>query len=143
MTRLLVPLLLAASCVTTDFVRQPDPKPCVDATPPATSQPAEQAVRATLSSFVNAVEAKNFEAALELLAGPWRKRYSAERLSKDFGAEPRGAQLVGRLKAALGAPITITGDQATLPVGGGRGARLVSESTGWRIASLDGDSSTQ
>ncbi|MBL8921860.1 MAG: hypothetical protein JNJ54_23585 [Myxococcaceae bacterium] len=132
---------VVTGCVTTDFVRQPDPKPCVDA-PRATGAPAEQAIREALASFVAAVDAKDFGAALELLAGSWRKRYSAERLARDFAAEPRGVHLVDRLKSSLAAPFTISGERATLPLGAGRAARLVHESAGWRIASLDGDSST-
>lgn len=141
---LLLPLLgvVVAGCVTTDFVKQPDPKPCPEAVG-SNSEPAEKPIRETLTGFVAAVDARDFQAALELLAGPWRTRYSAERLAKDFGAEPRGAQLIDRLKTSLSAPVSVSGEHATLPLGGGRVARLVRESSRWRIASLDGDSAAQ
>lgn len=145
MRRALLSLLsgLSLGCVTTDFVRQPDPKPCVEAPGTTSPQSDEQAIRATLTSFVTAVDAKNFEGALALIADDWRQRYSADRLARDFGGEPRGGQLVDRLRAALAAPLTISGDRASLPVGAGRVARIVRESTGWRIASLDGDARSQ
>ncbi|MER2565419.1 MAG: hypothetical protein ABTQ32_32135 [Myxococcaceae bacterium] len=143
MRRLLV-ALLCSGCVGAEFVRQPDPKPCVD--PPTVeprAEPNEPAVRKVIVAFVEAVERKDFEVALSMLGASWRKQYSSARLQQDFGSEPRGAQLVSRLKASSAGPITVVGSRASLVVGEGRVARLTLEPDGWRLASLDGDQGRQ
>lgn len=135
--------LLCSGCVGAEFVRQPDPKPCAEpvvAVPAVTNEPA---VRKVIVSFVEAVERKDFEAALSLLGASWRKQYSSARLQQDFVNEPRGAQLVSRLKASVTAPITVAGARASLVVGQGRVAVLALETDGWRLSSLDGDQARQ
>lgn len=139
MRALLLVACAAAGCVTSDFVRQPDPKPCVETNAASPGQAPEEAARAALSTFVTAVERKDFEAALRLLDADWRRRYSAERLERDFVAEPRGAQLLSRLKASLPGKLTVAGARASLTVGTGRVASMRLESDGWHLASLDGD----
>jgi hypothetical protein len=142
--RVLMSALLCSGCVGAEFVRQPDPKPCVDK--PAVEAPAvsnEPAVRKVIVSFVEAVERKDFEAALSMLGASWRKQYSSTRLQQDFVSEPRGAQLVSRLKASAAGAITVVGPSASLVVGQGRVALLTLEADGWRLASLDGDQTRQ
>ncbi|MBE2252020.1 MAG: hypothetical protein IAE78_20965 [Myxococcus sp.] len=105
---------------------------------PAPSPSAEALeVGSALSAFVAAVERRDFERAYALLDGASRRRYSPGRLEADFALEPRGAALVGRLKAALGRPITVSGGRATLVVAEGRVAAAVHESDGWHVQSLD------
>lgn len=137
-------LLLGSSCVGAEFVRQPDPKPCADTpvveAPTAANEPS---VRKVISAFVEAVERKDFDAALSMLGASWRKQYSSARLQQDFVNEPRGAQLVSRLKASAAGPITVSGARASLVVGQGRVALLTLEPDGWRLASLDGDQPRQ
>lgn len=142
--RAVLAALLCSGCVGAEFVRQPDPRPCADA--PVVVVPAvsnEPAVRKVIVSFVEAVERKDFEAALAMLGASWRKQYSSARLQQDFVNEPRGAQLVSRLKASVAAPITVAGARASLVVGQGRVAVLTLEPDGWRLASLDGDQARQ
>lgn len=142
--RAVVVALICSGCVGAEFVRQPDPKPCADKpvveTPAVTNEPA---VRKVIVSFVEAVERKDFEAALSMLGASWRKQYSSARLQQDFVNEPRGAQLVSRLKASAAGSITVAGSRASLIVGQGRVAVLTLEADGWRLASLDGDQTRQ
>lgn len=136
--------LICSGCVGAEFVRQPDPKPCADQ--PRVETPevrGETAVRQVIVSFVEAVERKDFEAALSMLGASWRKQYSSARLRQDFVNEPRGALLVSRLKASATGSITVTGSRASLIVGQGRVAQLTLETDGWRLASLDADQPRQ
>ena len=136
--------LVGSGCVGAEFVRQPDPKPCPEKplveTPTVANEPA---VRKVIVGFVEAVERKDFEAALSMLGASWRKQYSSARLQQDFVNEPRGAQLVSRLKASAAGSITVTGPRASLVVGQGRVALLTLEADGWRLASLDGEQTRQ
>ncbi|MBM4782975.1 MAG: hypothetical protein GQE15_35295 [Archangiaceae bacterium] len=100
-------------------------------------------MRKVIVSFVDAVERKDFEAALSMLGASWRKQYSSARLQQDFVNEPRGAQLVSRLKASAAGTITVAGSRASVVVGQGRVALLTLESDGWRLASLDGEQTRQ
>ncbi len=127
-------MALLAGCVAPGPTVRADGPPCVEARP-AVDATAE--VRGAVKAFVEAAEARDFAAAWRLLAGPWRDRYTPERLAEDFEREPRGPGLVSRLKASLGAPVVVDGPKATLLVGGARVARLVLEPSGWRLESLD------
>jgi len=133
-------LLLVTGCVGAEFVRQPDPKPCVEpVASPAKMPEVEADVRAALGAFVGAVETSDFDGAFRLLDATLRRRYSPARLKTDFATEPRGAALVSRLKVALTRPVQLSGDRASLVVAEGRVALVVRESDGWHVASLDGD----
>lgn len=88
-------------------------------------------------AFVAAAEARDFAAAWSLLSGPWRDRYTPERLARDFDREPRGAGFVSRLKASFEAPVSIVGERATISLGTERQVRLVLEQAAWKIDSLD------
>lgn len=137
-------LLLVTGCVGAEFVRQPDPKPCVESIVSPTKSPeAEADVRAALSAFVGAVERSDFDGAFGLLDATLKRRYSPERLKADFALEPRGAALVSRLKVALTRPVQLSGDRASLVVAEGRVAIAVRESDGWHVASLDGDAAAK
>ncbi len=137
-------LLVVTGCVGTEFVRQPDPKPCVDSAVPAAKTPEVEAeARAALTAFVDAVERKDFDGAFRLLDATLKRRYSPERLKSDFALEPRGVALVSRLKGALARPLQLAGDRASVVVAEGRVALAVRESDGWHVASLDGDAAAK
>jgi hypothetical protein len=130
---------LLTGCVGAEFVRQPDPGRCPE--PPVKgAKTSETEVRATLHSFVDAVEQSDFDGAFRLLDATLKRRYSPERLKADFAIEPRGAALVNRLKQALHQPVQIRGTRASLLVAEGRVATLVRESDEWHVSTLDGDS---
>lgn len=134
MIRGLVLALAASACVHTEFVKQPEPRPCSEAPVAAAQEPP---ARVALRRFVEAVERRDFEAAYALLDGALRRRYSPQRLEQDLALEPRGTGLVSRAKAALEAPVIVEGDRATIAVAEGRAASLVKEADGWRVSSLD------
>jgi hypothetical protein len=136
--RWLAAALACTSCVATEFVKQPEPKPCQEAV--ASPVRGGSDVTAALEAFVRAVEAKDFESAYRLLSHDARRRYSPARLAQDFATEPSGAQLLARAKAALRVMPTVTKDRATLAVATGKVAALERESDGWHVASLDEDS---
>jgi hypothetical protein len=131
-------------CVGAEFVRQPDPKPCVEQSVSPTKTPEVEAeARAALAAFVDAVERSDFDGAFRLLDAALKRRYSPERLKADFALEPRGVALVSRLKVALARPLQLTGDRASVVVAEGRVALAVRESDGWHVASLDGDAAAK
>ncbi len=130
-----VGVLLLAGCVPTEAGRLPDPRPCQEAVPVA----PVAAVRAALAQFVVAVERKDFSHALSLLDGSVRRRYSSERLQRDFLSEPRSAVLLSRARAATEAPVEIEGDRARIEVAEREFTVLHFESGAWHIVSLDGE----
>lgn len=137
-------VLLVTGCVGAEFVRQPDPKPCVEPAASATKTPEVEAeARAALAAFVGAVERSDFDGAFRLLDATLKRRYSPERLKSDFALEPRGVALVSRLKVALARPLLLSGDRASVVVADGRVALAVRESDGWHVASLDGDAAAK
>lgn len=128
-------LLVLAGCVSSQTGRLPDPRPCQEAAP--IGQIA--AVRTALAEFVGAVERKDFTTALSLLDGSVRRRYSSDRLQRDFLGEPRSAVLLSRAKAATEAPVEIEGDRARIEVAEREYTVLHLESGAWHIVSLDGE----
>lgn len=125
--------MLVSGCVAPAQTVRPACPPCAE---PSGAEPA-QAVRAVARAFVAAAEARDFAAAWSLLSGPWRDRYTPERLARDFDREPRGAGFVSRLKASLEAPISIADERATISLGAERSVRLVLEQGGWKLDALD------
>lgn len=94
--------------------------------------------RGTLEQFLRAAGRGDFEIAYRLLASPLRARYTPARLAADYSAV-RGLahEKLARLQARGESSWRIGVDQASLPVGEGRSARLVREPEGWRIAALE------
>lgn len=117
----------------------PMPSPAVEPSRPAAAPPVDPrvAARAVLARFIEAVEARDFGTALELLSQDWRKRYDVARLERDFAAEPLGEARVKRLRQHLDGPLDLSGPAAFLPLGDGARAALVVEQGGWRIAALE------
>ena len=93
--------------------------------------------RATIAAFLAAVEARRFDAALALLGRELRERYTTERLSIDFFAEPLATERVARLRAHVGEPLIIDGDRAQLPLGGTKAAELHREAGEWKLVRLE------
>lgn len=128
-------LVLLAGCVTTPRVKPAaEPKPVVAV--PALED-SQSAVRALVSAFVAATEAKRFDQVLPLLASPLRARYSAAVLERDFRADPLASARVSQLKLKMAERFIETKDSASLEWAAGRSLRLVREADGWRIAALE------
>lgn len=127
-------VLLTFGCATS----HPPPvvTPCPEPAPVA-ARPDDTAIRSALEAFVRAVQARDFVTALSLMDGSWRRRYSPERLGRDFEREPGGALLVGRLERGLSGTIELVADGARLRVAEGRAVTLRREDGAWRISSLD------
>jgi len=95
--------------------------------------------RAALRSFVRALEQRRYDVVLRLCPAARRGALSAASL-RDYWEgehEAENAQLLARLRAALGAPIVETGDEARMPYGAGAEARLVREDGAWKIEDPD------
>jgi hypothetical protein len=90
-----------------------------------------------LTEFVEAAEAGDFARAYALLSGPWRARYTPQRLQRDFEQEPLAHERLERARIALTAPPVVRGDSAEFPLGNGKAVRLVKENGEFRLASLE------
>jgi hypothetical protein len=107
---------------------------------PATFEPWSQTTpRAALRSFVRALEQRRYDVVLRLCPTARRGELSVAALRDYWEGEHKAenAQLVARLRAALGAPIVETGDEAHMPYGAGAEARLVREDGAWKIEDPD------
>ncbi len=108
---------------------------------PACEAPLRDAAlgpRGALDQFLKAAERGDFEAVYRLLASPLRARYTPARLASDFSAVRGLAQdKLARLRACPQSAWRVAADQAFLPVGDGKSARLVREPDGWRLAALE------
>lgn len=123
--------LLLAGCATTPPAPRPPPSP-----PPA-AQTSSSGARLALERFVAAAEARRFDEVFDLLTSTWRERYgNADRLARDFEAEPAAAERLRGIRAAAGRLVEGQG-AASLEWAPGRVLRLVLEPGGWRISQLD------
>lgn len=128
MRRLALLLAVLPACAT-----PPAPRP----TPPPLEAPAASEARRTLEAFLASAKERRFEDVLPLLARPLRERYgTAERLARDFAADPVAAERVERAARAVAA-LRESADEARLEWAPGRVLRLVREPDGWRVATLD------
>ncbi len=91
--------------------------------------------RAALRTFVRALEAKRYDVLLRLSPRRYRGGLTADRLRRYWEEERRedGPALLARLRAGLAAPLVETGDEARLPLGLEREARLIREDGLWRV----------
>lgn len=97
----------------------------------------EDAPRAVLKGFLDAVGASNWARAWSLLSEPLRARYTPERLREDFKREPLSAERVRRARLALEGDVRVTASGAEFPIGKGRAVRLVREAGEYRIAAIE------
>lgn len=95
--------------------------------------------RAALRTFVRALEARRYDIVLRLVPNRYRAGLTAERLRVYWEGEDAKDHLamLAELRAALGAPIVESGDEARLPYPPGREARLVREAAQWKIEDPD------
>ncbi|WP_375764859.1 zf-TFIIB domain-containing protein [Archangium gephyra] len=97
----------------------------------------EDAPRAALRGFLEAVGAGNWDRAWSLLSEPLRARYTPERLREDFKREPQSAERVRRARLALEGDVRVTGAGAEFPIGQDRAVRLVREAGEYRVAAIE------
>jgi Zn-finger nucleic acid-binding protein len=97
----------------------------------------EDAPRAALKGFLDAVGAGNWARAWSLLSDPLRARYTPERLREDFKREPLSAERVRRARLALEGDVRVTAAGAEFPIGQGRAVRLVREAGEYRVAAIE------
>ena len=124
---------LAAACAS-GCASAPAPRP---ATHPSTP---EAAAAEALGRFAAAAEEGRWDEAWALLSARWRARTTPAGLARDWkGSGPIGPDAAARVLALLrsGAPLALSGREATLPVGTGRRARLVVEEGAWRVEALE------
>jgi hypothetical protein len=107
---------------------------------PSVFEPWSQATpRAALRSFVRALEQRRYDVVLRLCPTGRRASLSIDVLRAYWEGEHQAdnAQLLARLRAALGAPIIETGDEARLPYGSASEVQLVREDGLWKIEDPD------
>ncbi|HSP79046.1 MAG TPA: hypothetical protein VLQ93_10980, partial [Myxococcaceae bacterium] len=100
-------------------------------------QQPEEAPRAVLGRFLDAVEAEEWSLAWSLLHGPLRARYTPERLREDFQREPLAAERLRRARLAWLGPVRVTAAGAEFPLGDERAVRLVREGGAWRVSAIE------
>jgi hypothetical protein len=95
--------------------------------------------RAALRTFVRAIEAHRYDVVLRLVPARQRVAVTADALRLYWEGAGSGERLEGlrQLKAALGAPIAESGDEARMPYGDRAEARLVREDGLWKIEDPD------
>jgi hypothetical protein len=100
---------------------------------------SQKTPRAALRSFVRALEERRYDVVLRLCPMRRRAGLSVEALRAYWEGEHKAenAALLARLRDALAAPIVEIGDEARLPYGEGRQARLVREDGVWKIEDPD------
>jgi hypothetical protein len=95
--------------------------------------------RATLRTFIRALEARRYDVVLRLVPNRYRGEVSAEKLRQYWELERKDdhVALLGRLRAAAGAPIVESGDEAHMPYGPEHEVRFVREDGRWKIEDPD------
>jgi hypothetical protein len=92
-----------------------------------------------LRSFVRAVERKRWEVVLRFIPNRFRATLTATTLQGSWEGERKtelGAQLAA-VKAHLDEPFELGGDEARLPVGERKQAKLVREDNLWKVETLE------
>jgi len=128
LSMLLVLLTLSAGCthapVSPPSLKEVKPQP-------------EDAARAVLTRFLEAVEGEDWTSAWSLLHGPLRTRYTPERLREDFAREPLAAERLRRARLVSEGPVRVTPTEALFPLGEDRAVRLTLEEGAYRIAAIE------
>jgi hypothetical protein len=130
--RLLSPLLvlLAFSAGCSHVPTGPEPVKEVKPRP-------EEAARAALTRFLDAVEGEDWTAAWSLLQGSLRARYTPERLREDFAQEPLAGERLRRARLVSVGPVHVTPSEALFPLGEDRAVRLSLEEGEYRLAAIE------
>jgi hypothetical protein len=92
-----------------------------------------------LRSFVRAVERKRWDVVLRFIPQRYRNTITAETLQKSWEGE-RHNELMAQLataRAHVDEPLEIVGDEARLPLGERKQAKLVREEGVWKIETLE------
>lgn len=117
-------------------LHQDPPEVTTSVTAPAAADCPASALRL----FVSFVRAEDFEGLLGLLSADLRMRYDADTLRMDHveAGEALATDLaaIERALSDGGLVVSETEEEAVLPLGAGRAVRLVRESGGWRVRSL-------
>jgi len=100
---------------------------------------SQRTPRAALRSFVRALELGRYDVVLRLAPIERRAGLSVEGLRAYWEGDHKAdnAQLLARLRGALGAPIVETGDEARMPYGERAEVRFVREGGLWEIEDPD------
>jgi hypothetical protein len=95
--------------------------------------------RATLRSFVRAMERKRYDVVLRMVPDADREGMTVERMREAWSGEGQEEieRLLENLAASLDAPIEQVGDRATMPYGDRFTAQLVREDGVWKIDDPD------
>jgi hypothetical protein len=106
---------------------------------PAFDPWSQQTPRAALRTLVRAFEGRRYDVVFRLAPRRYRAGLTAEKLRRYWESERRDdlPALLGRLRAALSAPIAESGDEAHLPLGPAHEVRFVREDGLWRVDDLD------
>ena len=90
--------------------------------------------RAALGTFIRALDLRRYDVVLRLVPNRYRGELTADKLRQYWEGEPRDEHLalLARLRAAAGAPIIESGDEAHMPYGE-REVRFVREDGRWKI----------
>ena len=122
--------MMSARCPELEAVKEPEGWRVAELVPGEGPQQA-------LARFLDAVDAADFSLAYGMLAGPWRARYTPALFAKDFAAEPLAKERLQRARAALAGEVVWAGDEAQLPLGGGKAVRLLREGGSYKVAALE------
>lgn len=124
--------LLLVGCVT------PAPKPPVRTAPSAAHASSEEHLaRRVLQRFIEAVDRRDFAAALSSLGPPWAERYTPERLERDFNLESLALERIERLRRGLSLPIEVAAETASLKMTNDKIARLIKINGQWKLVALE------
>jgi hypothetical protein len=95
--------------------------------------------RAALRTFVRALDERRYDVVLRLVPNRYRAGLSADNLRIYWEGERQkeNRALLAQLRAALGAPISESGDEAHLAYPPGREARLLREGGQWKVEDPD------
>jgi hypothetical protein len=93
--------------------------------------------RAALRTFIRALDGRRYDILLRLAPARYRGELSADKLRQYWEEERKDERLslLSRLRAAAGAPIVETGDEAHMPYGPEQEAHFVREDGRWKVES--------
>jgi hypothetical protein len=106
---------------------------------PAYEPWAQSTPRAALRTFIRALDERRYDVVLRLVPNRYRGDLTVEKLRQYWEQERKDEHvaLLTRLRAAAGAPIVESGDEARMPYGPEREVRFVREEGRWKIEAPD------